>query len=113
MKGMALMIWVLAAALAAFGLFHVKHEISAIEEELADVRRSIMVRREAIHILEAEWSYLNQPSRIAELARRHLNLAPMTPEQVLGMAQLPYRRHRTASAGQLDAAGLSAEVGRE
>ena len=112
MKSMALLVWIAAAALAAFGLFHVKHEVSAIEDELSQVQRSIMERREATHILKAEWSFLNQPARIAELSRRHLELAPIGPEKVLEMQDLPEREPSLAASGDQKLNGHTATAGR-
>ena len=40
-------------------------------------------------ILAAEWSFLSQPSRIQELARRHLDLQELTPEQIGHLLGLP------------------------
>ena len=113
MKSMALLVWLAAAALAAFGLFHVKHEVSAIEDELSQVQRSIMERREATHILKAEWSYLNQPSRIAELSQRHLDLAPLGPEKVLDLNDLPQREQDLAARGQDNLEGQRAKAWRK
>ena len=111
MKSMALLVWLAAAALAAFGLFHVKHEVSAIEHQLSQAQSSITERREAIHILEAEWSYLNQPARIAELSRRHLELTPMGPEKVLDLDDLPPRVQALAAAEQGNLDGKHAKAG--
>lgn len=113
MKSMALLVWLAAAALAAFGLFHIKHEVSAIEDELSQVQRSIMGRREATHILKAEWSYLNQPSRIAELSQRHLDLAPLGPEKVLRITDLPQREQNLAATGKSNLDGQRTKAGRK
>jgi hypothetical protein len=39
-------------------------------------------------VLEAEWSYLNDPTRLADLARRYTDLAPATPTQIAGFDRL-------------------------
>jgi len=42
-----------------------------------------------VHILEAEWSFLNSPARLSALAQRHLNMAPIPAERVITFADLP------------------------
>jgi hypothetical protein len=42
-------------------------------------------------VLEAEWSYLNDPLRLADLTRRHTGLVPTTPGQIGDFASLPLR----------------------
>jgi hypothetical protein len=79
------------AVVAGIGLFHVAYRVQSLEEELARVNRDILRERETIHVLRAEWSYLNEPSRLAELSRRHLTLAPISASQMLRIEDLPLR----------------------
>jgi len=65
-------IWLGAAAVAATVLFQVKDRVQDMEGQLLTVQRGIQSDREAIHVLKAEWSYLNRPGQIEDLARRHL-----------------------------------------
>jgi hypothetical protein len=82
----------LAVALAiGAGLFQLKHEVQLLEERLAEVNRSILADQEAVHVLEAEWTYLNRPWRLEALAKRHLELAPLAAAQVVTFDQLPSR----------------------
>jgi len=85
------LLFVIAAAGVAGLLFQVKYEVQDLERELTQINRQILADQEAVHVLQAEWSYLNQPARIAELSRRHLGLGPMQPEQVAAIAILPPR----------------------
>ncbi|MDH3594200.1 MAG: hypothetical protein OEM93_05050 [Rhodospirillales bacterium] len=91
MSRIAVLVWLTAIMVAALGLFHVKYEVQRLEEELGLEHQSILERQEAIHILKAEWSYLNQPARLSDLARRHLGLAPMVGTQVVRLDDLPQR----------------------
>lgn len=83
--------WVAVAALTAWGLFQVKVEVQQLESELRGIRQATAADREAIEILTAEWSYLNQPGRIADLAGRHLGLQTLQPAQVVPLGQLAAR----------------------
>lgn len=82
--------WGGLAAAAAIGLFQIKYEVQALEDRLRGLNRQILQDQEAIHVLKAEWSYLNEPGRLAELARRHLDLAPVAPEQFARLEDLPF-----------------------
>src|SRR5690554_7406078 len=68
-----LLIVAVAAGIAGF-LFQVKYRVQDLEQELATLNQQIRVDREAMHVLRTEWSYLNQPERISELAARHLEM---------------------------------------
>lgn len=94
MKKLAVAAWMSAIVIAAIALFHVKHEVKQLEKALAEEHRALLQTQEAIHVLKAEWSYLNRPGRIAELARRHLALEPIEAEQVVQVDDLPYRLHQ-------------------
>ena len=84
-------VWLVVLTLLGVGLFQVKYNVQAKERELREVRRQIEANLSAIHVLDAEWSYLNDPLRLADLARRHTGLAPTTPAQIGDFASLPPR----------------------
>ena len=84
-------IWVVVLALLGIGLFQVKYNVQSQERQLREVRKQIEANYSAIHVLEAEWSYLNDPLRLADLARRHTELVPTTPSQIGDFASLPPR----------------------
>ncbi len=85
------LVWVVVLALLGVGLFQVKYNVQLKERELRDVRRQIEANLSAVHVLEAEWSYLNDPLRLADLARRHTGLVPTTPGRIGDFAMLPPR----------------------
>jgi len=84
-------VWVVVLALLGIGLFQVKYNVQSKERELREVRRQIETNYNAIHVLDAEWSYLNDPLRLADLTRRHTGLVPTTPGQIGDFASLPLR----------------------
>ncbi len=88
----SVLVWTIILALLGIGLFQVKYNVQSKERELRDVRRQIEVNLTSIHVLEAEWSYLNDPLRLADLARRHTDLLPTTPNQIGDIAALPPRQ---------------------
>jgi hypothetical protein len=66
--------WVFLAVGLCAGLFLVKQQVRGLEARLSQLNESILDDQQAIHVLRAEWSYLNQPSRLDDLGRRLLHL---------------------------------------
>lgn len=89
MKRFVIFCWLLAASATALILFQIKQEVRSLEEEIATTQIDILRDQEAVHVLEAEWSYLNSPARIAALAERHLGMSPIPAERVIGFDDLP------------------------
>ena len=99
MSGPAAMVWAALIGAMAFGLVQIKLAVQPAEEEFARLSRDLLASEEAIHVLRAEWSYLNRPDRLARLAGRHLALGPMTPAQVGGIELLPVRSAMRPAVG--------------
>ena len=91
MTRMIAVIWLGAVAAMAWGLFQVKNEVRSLEAQLHKTHWATKSDRETIEILKAEWSYLNQPARIADLATRHLELAPLETSQIVEINDLSTR----------------------
>jgi cell division protein FtsL len=106
----SLVIWLIVAGAVALGLYQVKYEVQRLEEELQQVRKDIRQDRVALHVLEAEWAYLNRPERLQRLAAKHLDMGPSGAKQVAAVTALPPRisegeqAMRYASAGGADGA---------
>jgi cell division protein FtsL len=97
-------IWLGVILMTGVAVFTVKSNVARLEEELLRVRKEIVHDQQAMHVLNAEWSYLNKPSRLAELAKRHLPLLqPIATVQYAGLdrlEQIPWKpgEEPTASA---------------
>lgn len=74
---------ILISSCLAIGLFQLKHKVTEQERELARIHAKIYTTQEAIHILQAEWSYLNEPGRLQKLAEKHLKLTPSESVQLV------------------------------
>ena len=83
--------WAGLALTLGYGLYHLKHEVKALEDKLFRLNRQILAEQQAIHVLRAEWSYINQPQRLQSLTQRHLDLQPTKPAQIGTLATLPAR----------------------
>lgn len=76
----------------AYGVFHLKHEVQGLEETYARLNREVEREREAIHVLEAEWAYLNRPAGLQSMANRFLTLQPIGARQIAQIDEIPMRR---------------------
>lgn len=84
-------VWMLLAIAAGIGLFLLKYEVAEMEDRLAEINRRTLVNLESVHVLKAEWSYLNRPERLETLGRDLLSLEPVKPQQTLDIADIPLR----------------------
>lgn len=96
-------LWFLVAACLGVALFMVKYEVQDREEKLAALHREILANQEAVHVLEAEWSYLNRPSNLEAMVRRHLDLVPLDTTRLGQIEQLPIRLPSLNDAGTMTA----------
>ena len=85
------LLWIGLVALAGFGLFQLKYRVQGQEQELTHLFRQIQNDRDQIQVLRAEWAHLNDPHRLADLARRYLDLAPVAGVQLVRLDALPPR----------------------
>jgi hypothetical protein len=84
-------IWLVLALGIGFGLFQLKYQVQGLEQKLAGINRQILDNEEAIHVLKAEWSYLNRPERIEALSRKFLELQPLSGKQYVSLDDVPLR----------------------
>jgi len=89
MTNRATLLWMLLAVAAGLGLFVLKYEVQAMEERLVAINRQTLQDLESIHVLKAEWNYLNRPARLEELAGRLLSLEPVTAAQSVSIEDIP------------------------
>jgi hypothetical protein len=92
--------WILGAAFLCTAIYVIKHEVRSLESRLKETKAAIARDRDATHVLNAEWTHLNQPTRIARLGQDLLHLQPLNGAQVLRMSDflLELPPHATARA---------------
>ncbi len=91
MKRLAAICWMITATLAVTMVFQISSEVQKLHAELRTLERGTAIHDEAVRVLQAEWSYLNRPAQIADLAKRHLKMRPITAAQFIEFADLPSR----------------------
>ena len=84
--------WFGLVFVVAIALFVLKYEVQGLEDELAIRQTEIDQHTQAIHVLEAEWSFLNDPARLRRLGADHLQLSPVPPARILLIEALPFPR---------------------
>jgi hypothetical protein len=83
---------VLAAIIVmlSFGLHKVKLDAKQSSEELQQVKYQISQEQQAMQILAAEWSHLNQPAKLEHMSRKYLVLNDVRATQIAAFEDIPY-----------------------
>ncbi|MCC9620236.1 hypothetical protein LPB41_00920 [Thalassospira sp. MA62] len=71
------------------GTYWVSHQVERLEKQYANIQSDILAEQENIHVLEAEWSYLNNPERIERLSQQYLSLRQIDVVQMANIDSLP------------------------
>ncbi len=72
-------------------LYQTKHKVRVLDNEIERVVHQTEHVREQTRILRAEWTLLDQPDRLQQLAAQFLTLQPTKPAQFVAMADLDSR----------------------
>jgi len=105
MRGRVTLFWILLAAVVGFGLFQVKYKVQNLEDDLRRLNALITAEQEQLHVLNAEWAYLNHPARLQELSAQYLPLRPPTVDQIGTLDGLPDRTPAAAGGARPDVVG--------
>ncbi|GHS93102.1 hypothetical protein AGMMS49949_06010 [Alphaproteobacteria bacterium] len=85
-------------ALLGVLLFRIKYTVADLETTHKALRHAILNKSEEIHVLNAEWTFLNEPTRLRELAKKYLpHLKPIRGEQIL-----PFDAFQNSGLGEYD-----------
>ena len=80
---------------SAFGsglyLYQSKHTAQVLDREITRTLKQTEVTRDRTNMLRAEWALLNEPDRLADLAKAHLSLQTLRPTQFVAMNDLASR----------------------
>lgn len=79
---------------AATVTYQIKHTVEEKQSQMRELQAEIRLQEETIDLLEADWSLLNQPSRLQRLStafEAELGLKPIAPTQMAQPEELPGR----------------------
>lgn len=79
------------ALISGISLFVLKYHVKAEEEKLQSIHREILQNKRALHMLEAEWAYLNDPQRLLALVHSQTEWKPIASEQIVALSDIPMR----------------------
>jgi cell division protein FtsL len=99
-----------ALVLAAADVYKIKYESTLEAERVAKLRGELRREQDAIANLRAEWSKLDRPDRLQELAQRHLTLKPIDVRQFDGLDKLPERPAQLVPPDTADPIGAVIET---
>jgi cell division protein FtsL len=91
-----------ALVLAAADVYTIKFDSTRQAQRVAKLRLEIRRERDAVAALRAEWAKLDNPARIQDLARRHLQLKPVEAQQMDPLDNLPERPADLVAVDQAD-----------
>lgn len=98
MMGRSTTIWSAVAVAVGAALILVNHRVQVLEDRLAEINRDIAASRDAVRVLGAEWSYLNQPDRLENLGVRLLGFAPVSADRTVTASELTDQLSLSAKA---------------
>jgi cell division protein FtsL len=91
-------LWLLLVMAVGYAMFQVKYEVMQQEDTLARINKEIADTRDQIRVLDAEWNYLSQPSRLKRLAARYLDLSPINAAEIVELSAVPERSEAPPAA---------------
>ncbi len=87
----ATFVGLLIGSVLAVIVFGVKYEVQDLEAEYIELNRGIERERQSIHVLLAEWSHLNEPARLRNLAMRYLGAGGLSAANMGDLNDIPLR----------------------
>ena len=91
-------VWALLTMVVFASLYLLKHKVQELEHQLVAKRAQVVRDRGAIRVLEAEWTYLNNPDRLRRQSEEYLGFHPPAPANVATIASLPFKTPRGEDA---------------
>jgi len=88
---LVLLIVTIAGAMVTYAM---KHRAELAADHVASLRAEIAREKEALTMLRAEWSVLDQPARLQNLVARYadfLKLAPLDVRQIATLSDVPLK----------------------
>ena len=78
-----IIIYLLILILSIATLFGIKRHVENLNTSVNKINFEIGESKNNMQVLDAEWSYLTQPTRLEKLAAQHLKLQPISYKQII------------------------------
>lgn len=99
-KTATIFIWATLVCFVGVTMFIMKYKVQSLESELIAINRNISNDIKTIHILKAEWSHLNSPNRLRNLASKHIALNQVVAEQIINYSVLPLNNNEDGDSNR-------------
>ena len=90
MNRLSTVVWLFVIVVAAFMLYKVKYEVQTLKNKVAEASRQLEQEKQALHVVAAEWAYLNRPERLQKLAVKYLASSEVTVMQIADIEAIPF-----------------------
>jgi hypothetical protein len=84
----------LTSSIAFVSVYALKYSVQEVAQTKTQLERQIEHQKADLSLLEADWSYLNQPGYIQPIVERHLaelDLQPIAQSQFGSLSDIPMR----------------------
>ena len=76
--------------LSGVAMFHVKFQVQNLSKDMVEIQKQILQEKSEIKVLNAEWSYLNQPERLRKIVVQYY--PALKP---IDVAQLGFKKYKS------------------
>lgn len=97
------LLWSTLTCVVIFGSFILKNQVHKLEKELSRINTEMQLDAKNIQVLKAQWSQLNNPSRLRKLAAEHISVNNVKAEQIINYSALPFKYENTSGSERLTA----------
>ena len=112
MNRLSTLVWMVVIVVAVFMLYKVKYEVMSLKNEVASTSHQLEQEKQAMHVVAAEWAYLNRPARLQKLAAKYLSSTDVTVSQIADIQALPFPDQSMAANDNEEAASVKPVVAR-
>jgi hypothetical protein len=97
MNRFSTLIWIAIIAVATFALYQAKYEVQSLKSQVAETTHKLEAEKQALHVIAAEWAYLNRPDRLQQLADKYLASSDVTVDKIAAIHTIPFPEKMEAS----------------
>ena len=89
-------LWMVLLVFAFSGLYAVKYKVRSVKAEVTTAEKQLFDEQRNLHVLTAEWAYLNRPERLKALSAKYLDIKPIKGQQIAEFSSIPYAKSDVA-----------------